>query len=185
MTFKPDLIFISAGFDAHKKDTINSGDTFSSVLFSPPFYFFPTSFLPSIFSFLPSHPPLCFLPVLPNAAIPSFSKGHPPSANSLIPLSTPLSTMRLQLLALLLCTSQSSLLPHTHSPLYLSISCFLSLTSLNTVFSHYSSFNTSRVPTACTSHFTSSLAHFSSPLLTSFSLLFSSLPSHFSSPFLL
>jgi hypothetical protein len=25
MTFKPDLIFISAGFDAHKKDTINSG----------------------------------------------------------------------------------------------------------------------------------------------------------------
>eukprot|EP00596_Hydrurales_sp_CCMP1899_P003639 CAMPEP_0119048606 /NCGR_PEP_ID=MMETSP1177-20130426/59890_1 /TAXON_ID=2985 /ORGANISM="Ochromonas sp, Strain CCMP1899" /LENGTH=826 /DNA_ID=CAMNT_0007024745 /DNA_START=66 /DNA_END=2546 /DNA_ORIENTATION=+ len=25
MTFKPDMIFISAGFDAHKKDTINSG----------------------------------------------------------------------------------------------------------------------------------------------------------------
>ncbi len=25
MKFKPDMIFISAGFDAHKKDTINAG----------------------------------------------------------------------------------------------------------------------------------------------------------------
>ena len=25
MTFQPDIIFISAGFDAHKKDTINGG----------------------------------------------------------------------------------------------------------------------------------------------------------------
>ena len=25
LDFKPDMIFISAGFDAHKKDTINSG----------------------------------------------------------------------------------------------------------------------------------------------------------------
>lgn len=25
MDFKPDFLFISAGFDAHKKDTINSG----------------------------------------------------------------------------------------------------------------------------------------------------------------
>lgn len=25
MEFKPDMIFISAGFDAHKKDTLNSG----------------------------------------------------------------------------------------------------------------------------------------------------------------
>ncbi len=25
MEFKPDIIFISAGFDAHKKDTINAG----------------------------------------------------------------------------------------------------------------------------------------------------------------
>ncbi len=25
MSFKPDMIFISAGFDAHKKDTINAG----------------------------------------------------------------------------------------------------------------------------------------------------------------
>lgn len=34
MTFKPDMIFISAGFDAHKKDTINSGESCHVIVIS-------------------------------------------------------------------------------------------------------------------------------------------------------
>ena len=34
MTFKPDVIFISAGFDAHKKDTINSGESCHVIIIS-------------------------------------------------------------------------------------------------------------------------------------------------------
>jgi hypothetical protein len=187
MTFKPDLIFISAGFDAHKKDTINSGDTFSSVLFSPPFYFFPTSFLPSFllsfyffFSTFPSTP---LLPSCPAQCCHPFFLKRTPTISQLphTPIHTPIhdaltasGTPSLHISVLTAASHTLSTLPlHILLPLpHITEYCLLSLLLIQYLpcphCLHFSLHFFSRPLLLSSPHFL-----LTSLLLSSFSLLFS------------